>query len=127
MSRRSGEPPLVTGWPFIGVTLDYASNPLRFLRDTQKKHGDVFTCAIAGKYFTFVTDPFSFSAVVRQSKNLDFQKFALGFSRRVSESDEIKCIMLQMTDKKALGYSYNPDIKRLRWCDRRRKHHYTTS
>lgn len=31
------------------------------------------------------------------------------------------------SDKKALGYSYNPDIKRLRWCDRRRKHHYTTS
>lgn len=96
-SRRSGEPPLVPGWPFIGVTLDYVSNPLRFLRDTQKKHGDVFTCAIAGKYFTFVTDPFSFSAVVRQSKHLDFQKFALSFSRRVSESDEIKCIMLQMT------------------------------
>ncbi|XP_067256381.1 cytochrome P450 7A1 [Chanodichthys erythropterus] len=81
--RRSGEPPLVPGWPYIGVTLDYVSNPLRFLKDTQKKHGDVFTCAIAGKYFTFVTDPFSFSAVVRQSKHLDFQKFALSFSRRV--------------------------------------------
>ncbi|XP_056128333.1 cytochrome P450 7A1 [Rhinichthys klamathensis goyatoka] len=82
--RRPGEPPLVSGWiPIIGVTLDYAANPLGFLRETQKKYGDVFTCAIAGKYFTFVTDPFSFSTVVRQSRNLDFKKFSLGFSRRV--------------------------------------------
>ncbi|XP_073692659.1 cytochrome P450 7A1 [Garra rufa] len=84
LSWRTGEPPLVTGWlPFIGVTLDYAANPLVFLRETQKKYGHVFTCKIARKYFTFVTDPFSFSAVVRQSKNLDFQKFAVGFSQRV--------------------------------------------
>lgn len=84
--RRKGEPPLITGWlPFIGVTLDYASNPLGFLRETQKKYGNVFTCKIAGKYFTFVTDPFSFSIVMRQSKNLDFQKFAVGFSHRVSD------------------------------------------
>ncbi|XP_077057643.1 cytochrome P450 7A1 isoform X2 [Siphateles boraxobius] len=82
--RRPGEPPLVSGWiPVIGVTLDYATNPLGFLRETQKKYGDVFTCAIAGKYFTFVTDPFSFSTVVRQSRKLDFKKFSLGFSRRV--------------------------------------------
>ncbi|KAG1927020.1 cholesterol 7-alpha-monooxygenase [Pimephales promelas] len=82
--RRPGEPPLVSGWiPIIGVTLDYAANPLDFLRETQKKYGDVFTCAIAGKYFTFVTDPFSFSTVVRQSRNLDFKKFSLGFSHRV--------------------------------------------
>ncbi|CAM4532774.1 unnamed protein product [Leuciscus chuanchicus] len=82
--RRPGEPPLVSGWiPIIGVTLDYATNPLGFLRETQKKYGDVFTCAIAGKYFTFVTDPFSFSTVVRQSRNLDFKKFSLGVSRRV--------------------------------------------
>ncbi|KTF86131.1 hypothetical protein cypCar_00029128 [Cyprinus carpio] len=82
--RRKGEPPLITGWlPFIGVTLDYVSNPLGFLRETQKKYGNVFTCKIAGKYFTFVTDPFSFSIVMRQSKNLDFQKFAVGFSHRV--------------------------------------------
>ncbi|XP_067304146.1 cytochrome P450 7A1 [Pseudorasbora parva] len=81
--RRLGEPPLLTGWPFIGVTLDYARNPLGFLKETREKFGDVFTCAIAGKYFTFVTDPFSFSAVVRQSRNLDFQKFALSFSHRV--------------------------------------------
>lgn len=78
---------MITGWlPFIGVTMDYVSNPLGFLRETRKKYGNVFTCKIAGKYFTFVTDPFSFSIVMRQSKNLDFQKFAVGFSHRVSDS-----------------------------------------
>lgn len=81
--RRIGEPPLVTGLPFIGVTLDYAKDPLGFIKKTQQKYGDVFTCKIARKYFTFITDPFSFSQVVRQSKNLDFQKFAMGFSQRV--------------------------------------------
>lgn len=74
----------MSGLPFIGVTLDYARDSLSFIRDTQKKYGDVFTCKIARKYFTFITDPFSFSLVVRQSKNLDFQKFAMGFSQRVS-------------------------------------------
>ncbi|XP_051577204.1 cytochrome P450 7A1-like [Myxocyprinus asiaticus] len=82
--RRVGEPPLVTSWlPFFGVTLDYVKNPLDFLRETQQKYGSIFTCKIARKYFTFVTDPFSFSLVVRQGKNLDFQKFAIGFSQRV--------------------------------------------
>lgn len=82
--RRPGEPPLEAGWiPFLGVALDYGRNPLAFLQETQKKCGDAFTCKIAGKYFTFITDPFSFPAVVRQGKHLDFQKFAIGFSQRV--------------------------------------------
>ncbi|XP_062377161.1 cytochrome P450 7A1 isoform X2 [Sardina pilchardus] len=82
--RRPGEPPLEAGWiPFLGVALDYGRNPLAFLRETEKKCGKAFTCKIAGKYFTFITDPFSFPAVVRQGKNLDFQKFAIGFSQRV--------------------------------------------
>uniref|UniRef100_A0A9J7XQY3 Uncharacterized protein n=1 Tax=Cyprinus carpio carpio TaxID=630221 RepID=A0A9J7XQY3_CYPCA len=85
--RRTGELPLVTGWlPFIGITLDYVAKPLGFLRKTQKKYGNVFTCKIAGKYFTFVADHFSFSIVMRQSKHLDFQKFAVGFSHQVSDS-----------------------------------------
>lgn len=71
------------GWPFFGVILDYAKNPLGFLQAAQQKYGDIFTCQLAGKYFTFVTDPFSFPAVMRQKKNLDFQKFAMLFSQRV--------------------------------------------
>ncbi|XP_066537209.1 cytochrome P450 7A1 [Hoplias malabaricus] len=82
--RQQGEPYLVKGWlPFFGVMLDYAKNPLSFLRATQQKYGDIFTCQIAGKYITFVMDPFSFSSVMRQGRNLDFHEFAMGFSHRV--------------------------------------------
>ncbi|KAG7330044.1 hypothetical protein KOW79_006266 [Hemibagrus wyckioides] len=82
-TRREKEPPLVKGWPFLGVILEYGKNPLGFLQAAQQKYGDIFTCQLAGKYFTFVTDPFSFSSVMRQGKNLDFHKFAMGFSQRV--------------------------------------------
>ncbi|XP_046708582.1 cytochrome P450 7A1 isoform X2 [Silurus meridionalis] len=82
-TRRAKEPPLVKGWPYFGVILDYGKNPLAFLQAMRQKHGDIFTCQLAGKHFTFVTDPFSFSAVMRQGKNLDFHKFAMGFSQRV--------------------------------------------
>ncbi|XP_072544094.1 cytochrome P450 7A1 [Salminus brasiliensis] len=82
--RQPGEPQLVTGWlPFFGVMLDYAKSPLGFLQATRQKHGDIFTCKIAGKYFTFIMDPFSFPVVLRQGKNLDFHTFAMGFSHRV--------------------------------------------
>lgn len=82
--RRSMEPPLLKGWlPFFGVVLDYGKNPLTFLQSAQQKYGEIFTCKMAGKYFTFITDPFSFSTVMRQGKNLDFQKFAMAFSQRV--------------------------------------------
>ncbi|XP_062850096.1 cytochrome P450 7A1 [Trichomycterus rosablanca] len=83
-TRRPKEPPLLKGWlPFLGVVLDYGKNPLGFLQAAQQKYGEVFTCKLAGKYFTFVTDPFSVSTVMRQGKNLDFHKFAMGFSQRV--------------------------------------------
>ncbi|XP_036374002.1 cytochrome P450 7A1 [Megalops cyprinoides] len=82
--RRPGEPPLVTGWiPFLGVAFEYGRNPLAFLTSAQRKYGDIFTCKIAGKYFTFIADPFSYSAVFRQGRNLDFQKFAIAFSQKV--------------------------------------------
>ncbi|XP_048865914.1 cytochrome P450 7A1 [Brienomyrus brachyistius] len=82
--RQQDEPPLMNGWiPFLGVALEYGKNPLEFLRSIQREYGDIFTCKIAGKYFTFVTDPFSYSAVFRQGRNLDFQKFAMGFSQKV--------------------------------------------
>ncbi|XP_030635932.1 cytochrome P450 7A1 [Chanos chanos] len=98
--RKPGEPPLETGWmPFIGLALDYGRNPLGFLQDMQRKHGNVFTCKIAGKYLTFITDPFSFSSVVRQGKNLDFQKFAMGFSQRVFGHADFNSPMLSESYK----------------------------
>ncbi|KAL4635223.1 cholesterol 7-alpha-monooxygenase-like [Arapaima gigas] len=82
--RQLGEPPLMNGWiPYLGVALEYGRNPLEFLRSMQRKYGDIFTCKIAGNYFTFVLDPFSHGAVSRQGRNLDFQKFAIGFSQKV--------------------------------------------
>ncbi|KAI4887786.1 hypothetical protein NFI96_028308 [Prochilodus magdalenae] len=89
MVWQQGEPQLVKGWlPFFGVMLDYAKNPLGFLQTTQQKYGDIFTCKIAGKYLTFITDPFSFPAVMRQGRNLDFHEFAMGFSHRVFGHDD---------------------------------------
>ncbi|KAM9501142.1 cytochrome P450 7A1 isoform 1-T1 [Clarias gariepinus] len=82
-TRRVNEPPLVKGWPFLGVILDYGKNPLGFLQAAQRKYGDIFTCQLAWKHFTFITDPFSFPVVMRQGKNLDFHKFAMNFSQQV--------------------------------------------
>nr|XP_015208874.1 PREDICTED: cholesterol 7-alpha-monooxygenase-like isoform X1 [Lepisosteus oculatus] len=82
--RQVGEPPLENGWiPFLGVALEFRQNPLEFLRSKQRKYGDSFTCKIAGNFFTFIMDPFSYSAVFRQGKNLDFQTFAIETSRKV--------------------------------------------
>ncbi|XP_048451949.1 cytochrome P450 7A1 [Rhincodon typus] len=82
--RREGEPPIENGWiPFIGCALEFSANPLKFLQTRQKKYGDVFTCKIAGNFITFITDPFSYSSVIRHGKHLDFQTIALKISRRV--------------------------------------------
>ncbi|XP_043545259.1 cytochrome P450 7A1-like [Chiloscyllium plagiosum] len=82
--RREGEPPIENGWiPYIGCALEFGANPLKFLQIRQKKYGDAFTCKIAGNFITFITDPFSYSSVIRHGKNLDFQTIALKISRRV--------------------------------------------
>ncbi|KAK1172823.1 cytochrome P450 7A1-like [Acipenser oxyrinchus oxyrinchus] len=82
--RREDEPPLENGWlPYLGLAFQFGSNPLEFLRSRQKKYGDAVTCKIAGSYFTFILDPFSYCAVFRNGKNLDFQKFAIETSRKV--------------------------------------------
>ncbi|MBN3304773.1 CP7A1 monooxygenase, partial [Amia calva] len=82
--RQDDEPPLENGWiPFLGIALEFRKNPLEFLRRKQRKYGDTFTCKMAGSYFTFIMDPFSYSAVYRQGKYLDFQKFAIDISKKV--------------------------------------------
>ncbi|XP_039610486.1 cytochrome P450 7A1-like [Polypterus senegalus] len=82
--RLDGEPPIENGWlPFIGVALQFQRNPLEFLTSRKRRYGDVFTCRIAGKYFTFILDPFSYNNVIRQGKNLNFQKFAIAASLKV--------------------------------------------
>ncbi|XP_077126649.1 cytochrome P450 7A1 [Ranitomeya variabilis] len=74
--RQPGEPPLENGLiPYLGCALQFGANPLEFLRSRQKKYGDVFTCKIAGTFVHFVTDPFSFNAVMRHGRHFDWQKF----------------------------------------------------
>ncbi|KAL2098340.1 hypothetical protein ACEWY4_007547 [Coilia grayii] len=74
--RQSGEPPVENGWiPYLGCALQFGGNPLEFLRSRQKKYGHIFTCKIAGEYVHFLCDPFSYHAVIRQGRHLDWKKF----------------------------------------------------
>ncbi|XP_058033254.1 cytochrome P450 7A1 isoform X1 [Ahaetulla prasina] len=80
---RQGEPPLENGMlPYLGCALQFGVNPLKFLRERQKKHGPTFTCQLAGKYVHFLTDPFSYHAVMQQGKNLDWKKFHFATSAK---------------------------------------------
>ncbi|KAK5889670.1 hypothetical protein CesoFtcFv8_015653 [Champsocephalus esox] len=75
--RRPGEPPLVSGWiPFLGRALDFGRDAQAFLQEQRRRHGDVFTVHLAGKYLTFILDPLLYPSVVRQGRQLDFHQFA---------------------------------------------------
>ncbi|NXU71866.1 CP7A1 monooxygenase, partial [Oreotrochilus melanogaster] len=81
--RRPGEPPLENGFlPYLGCALQFGANPLEFLREKQREHGHIFTCRVAGKYIHFLTDPFSYNALTRQGKHLDWKKFHFATSAK---------------------------------------------
>ncbi|KAM6454583.1 cytochrome P450 7A1 isoform 1-T1 [Liasis olivaceus] len=81
--RRPREPPLENGiLPYFGCALQFGANPLKFLRERQKKHGPTFTCQLAGKYVHFLTDPFSYHAVLQQGRHLDWKKFHFATSAK---------------------------------------------
>ncbi|NXG25437.1 CP8B1 hydroxylase, partial [Grallaria varia] len=77
--RRPDEPPLDKGTiPWLGYLLDFRKDSSEFLKRMQRKHGDVFTVLIGGRYFTFVMDPFSFGTIVKESRSkLDFRTVAI--------------------------------------------------
>ncbi|XP_038665408.1 cytochrome P450 7B1 isoform X1 [Scyliorhinus canicula] len=80
--RRLGEPPLEQGWiPLFGKAFEFHRDSSGFLVSCQQKWGDIFTVYIAGKYITFVLNPFLYQFVV-QNKQLDFQEFSLAISAR---------------------------------------------
>ncbi|XP_059837875.1 cytochrome P450 7B1 isoform X1 [Hypanus sabinus] len=82
--RRPGEPPVVQGWiPFIGQTIEFGRDSHGFLLSCQRKLGDVFTVYIAGKYVTFILDPFLFHLISQLGKQIDFQEFSLGLAAKV--------------------------------------------
>ncbi|XP_027666895.2 cytochrome P450 7B1 isoform X2 [Falco cherrug] len=75
--RKTGEPPLINGWiPYLGMALLFRKDAFKFLLDQQKKLGDIFTVHIAGRYITFIMDPFQYVYVIRNSKQLEFHEFA---------------------------------------------------
>ncbi|XP_074053939.1 7-alpha-hydroxycholest-4-en-3-one 12-alpha-hydroxylase-like [Macrotis lagotis] len=76
--RRAREPPLDKGTiPWLGHAVNFCKEPSNFLKTMQKRHGDVFTIQLAGQYITYVTDPFSMDAILKESKSkLDFSDFA---------------------------------------------------
>ncbi|KAM3822818.1 7-alpha-hydroxycholest-4-en-3-one 12-alpha-hydroxylase-like [Vipera latastei] len=83
--RRPNEPPLDIGLiPWLGHALHFQNDNLDFVQSMQKKHGDIFTTLIAGQYFTFLMDPLSFGAIVREDQSkLDFMSFAAQLVLRV--------------------------------------------
>uniref|UniRef100_A0A8C4PWB0 Cytochrome P450, family 7, subfamily A, polypeptide 1 n=1 Tax=Eptatretus burgeri TaxID=7764 RepID=A0A8C4PWB0_EPTBU len=82
--RMHGEPALECGWiPYLGMALQFGANPLEFLRKRHKRYGGIFTCRLAGKYVHFVTDPFSYGAVARRGRQLNWTKFAYEMSSKL--------------------------------------------
>ncbi|XP_003221936.1 5-beta-cholestane-3-alpha,7-alpha-diol 12-alpha-hydroxylase-like [Anolis carolinensis] len=76
--RRANEPPVDKGLiPWLGHGLNFRNNIFSFLQQMHKKHGDVFTVLIAGHYYTFLIDPLSFGAVVKEVRaKLDYTPIA---------------------------------------------------
>uniref|UniRef100_A0A3P8RQ85 Cytochrome P450 family 8 subfamily B member 1 n=1 Tax=Amphiprion percula TaxID=161767 RepID=A0A3P8RQ85_AMPPE len=83
--RRPGEPPLDKGCiPWLGHVLEFRRDTLKFLERMKQQYGDVFTVQLGGFYFTFLQDPLSFGAFVKESRGkLDFNKFARHLVHRV--------------------------------------------
>ncbi|KAK7944489.1 hypothetical protein WMY93_000217 [Mugilogobius chulae] len=83
--RRPGEPPLDKGWiPWLGHVLEFRKDTLKFLQKMRQKHGDVFTIQLGGHYITFLQDPFSFGAFVKERRDkLNFIDFAEQLVKRV--------------------------------------------
>ncbi|KAG7269295.1 hypothetical protein CRUP_008906 [Coryphaenoides rupestris] len=76
--RQPGEPPLDKGpIPWLGHVLEFRRDTAKFLERMKQKHGDIFTIQLGGHYFTFLMDPSSFGAVIKEARTkLDFNKFA---------------------------------------------------
>ncbi|XP_078543368.1 cytochrome P450 7B1 [Lissotriton helveticus] len=88
--RRAGEPPLETGWiPYLGCALQFRKNPSNFLKSLQKKHGDIFTVQLLGRYMTFIMDPNQYQYVTKHGKQLDFTEFAGQMASRTFDYPQI--------------------------------------
>ncbi|XP_066484950.1 7-alpha-hydroxycholest-4-en-3-one 12-alpha-hydroxylase-like [Tiliqua scincoides] len=75
--RRPNEPPLDKGFiPWLGHAMNVKKNPAKFVEWMKKKHGDIFTVLLGGKYFHFVMEPLVYRSLIKESReNLDFFTF----------------------------------------------------
>ncbi|OCT75412.1 hypothetical protein XELAEV_18030591mg [Xenopus laevis] len=104
-TRRPDEPPLIKGAiPWLGKALEFRNDMTAFLRKMWKKHEDIFTVQLAGRYFTFVMDPLSFEAIIQESTTkLEFTEFAEELGLRLFDYHS-KVNDLQMLKKSSTKY-----------------------
>ncbi|KAL2091567.1 hypothetical protein ACEWY4_013830 [Coilia grayii] len=83
-SRSKREPPLDKGViPWLGHALEFGKDAAKFLTRMKKKHGDIFTVRVAGRYVTVLLDPNSYDAVLQDSGSLDFSRYAQVLMERI--------------------------------------------
>ncbi|XP_007431253.1 prostacyclin synthase [Python bivittatus] len=102
-NRRPDEPPLDKGHiPWLGHALEFGKDAATFLSDMRKKHGDIFTVQVAGKFVTVLLDPHSYDVVLWESyTKLDFGQYA-------------RILMKRMFDVKLPDYDSNEEKTMLR-------------
>ncbi|XP_069777486.1 cytochrome P450 7B1-like isoform X2 [Narcine bancroftii] len=82
--HRPGEPPLEQGWiPFIGKAVEFHRDSYQFLTSCRQKYGDIFTVYMAGKYITFVVDPFLFQIIDLFRRQINFKKISMEISAKI--------------------------------------------
>ncbi|XP_032090786.1 5-beta-cholestane-3-alpha,7-alpha-diol 12-alpha-hydroxylase [Thamnophis elegans] len=76
--KRPKEPPLDKGLiPWLGHGLSFGKEPALLLERMKKKHGDIFTMLVAGRYIHVLMDPHMYGFIFKKSRSkLDFGVFA---------------------------------------------------
>ncbi|XP_053118951.1 7-alpha-hydroxycholest-4-en-3-one 12-alpha-hydroxylase-like [Hemicordylus capensis] len=110
--RKPKEPPLDKGYiPWLGHGINVKKNPAEFLERMQRKHGDIFTVLVGGKYLHFVMDPHIYRTIIKESKEkLDFDTFAstvvfnaFGFQPNESQHKVVQTISKKYLQGKSLA------------------------
>ncbi|CAL9704666.1 unnamed protein product [Knipowitschia caucasica] len=82
--RYKTDPPLDKGIiPWLGHALEFGKDAFKFLARMKKKHGDIFTVRVAGRYVTVLLDPFSYDLVLTDRDSLDFSQYATVLMDRI--------------------------------------------
>ncbi|XP_068450489.1 prostacyclin synthase-like [Clinocottus analis] len=83
-SRSKSDPPLDKGViPWLGHALEFGKDAFKFLNRMKRKHGDIFTVRVAGRYVTVLLDPHSYDTVINDSDSLDFTRYAQVLMERI--------------------------------------------